>query len=140
RVRAATRSAEEPLGRKFRAKGHAPATFRVLAGLESTLRGMGETDSYERCFAYRLDEGAHRLRPFRGARPHQPPDGAVDAGLSDPRTAYRARPRARARRVETRRHSRLEHARRARLSPPRTRPGRPPQRVRRPDQQRGRIS
>ena len=66
------------------------ATFRVLTGLLGELRGTTtEISSYERGFAYRLDEGPHRLCPIGRTRSHQSADGAVDAGLSDTRARTR---------------------------------------------------
>ena len=64
---------------------------------------------------------ADRLCAFRPARSHQPPDGADAARLSDPRAAYRARPRRTAGRVQAGHHARLEYAGRARLSAARSR-------------------
>src|SRR3954452_10640768 len=83
---------------------HGSATFRALLGLvRRATRACNGVVGYERGFAYRVDEGADRLRPFGRARPHQSPDGAPDAGLSDARPAYRSRPCPRPRRFQARR-------------------------------------
>src|SRR5439155_13783227 len=121
RSAAATRGPEPATRRKFRRFLAGPATFRVLTGLLGHYGNqLRRRNSYERGFAYRLDEGTHRLRPIGRARPHQPSDGFVDAGLSDSGTAHGPRARSGARRFQAGGHSRLEHARRARLSAPRT--------------------
>src|SRR5206468_1949533 len=114
-------------------------SLRYRFTVEATRHGM-ELSGNERGLAYRLDEGPHRLCPIWRAGSNQPADGFVDAGLSDPRSAHRPRPGTSAGRFQAGRDPRLEYFGGARLSPPRTRPGRPPQRVRRPDQQRGGIS
>src|SRR4051794_27318856 len=130
--RAATHAAEGAVCRKIgalrsRACNISPP-YRFTGGLGGI---RTETGSYERGFAYRLDEVAHRLCPLGRARPHQPADGIADAGLPHSRTPYGARARAGAWRIEAGRHACLEYARRARLSAPREGPGRPAQRVRR---------
>ena len=108
--------------------------FGALPVYSDSYADATESMDYERGFANWLDEGADRLRPIRRARSHQPPDGAVDAGLSHARTPHGARARPGAWGFEARRHSRLEHSGCARLSAAREGSGRPPKRIRRPNQ------